>query len=418
VATVIYAVGSEGITSQIKAILEAAPDPFTHVGLALVSQGKGGRLWGVVLTRRLAEVEALPTSVDLGDNTRVGFTLAGGLESPGVVVTLPGGAILRPAVQALEDGWEARIDVGRRPGTAWIHVLAESDRGQVMVAQMSVAVGGSPVSSWTPAPRVEEPPRGDVDAATAAMVRLVNQDRRRFGLPALAPDPRLMRVALDHTLDMSQAGFLGHESPTRGGLLRRLEAVAYPVLAARENLSLAETALGAQAALMMSPAHRANLLSADVTRLGVGVAADQGVGDRSGYLITQVFARPRVLPTGEDLRAQVRARLEAARRLQGWPQLAASPELDRAAERVAAASASEGHLSTEAMGWIKVDLFLSEVEWKAMRVDYHRVEGPEGVEFSEEALSSLSRTVGIGVAEAEGDGLPGRWVVVLVLLRR
>lgn len=417
-ATVIGDVPVEEVVAQVREVLQAAPEPFTHLGLAATTGSGDAPVWGVVLVRRLAEVEVVPTAVEPGTELRVVISLAPGLERPSLTAPRPDGSVARPEVRPEGTAWVARVGVGHHPGTLWLHLQAEGGRGEVMVAQMSVAVGGPPRSSWTVAPGPAEPPEGEVEAVEAAMVRLVNADRRRFGLPLLAPDPVLRRVARDHTLDMVRSQFMAHESPGRGGLMRRLEVAGYPVLVARENLSRADTVIGAQAALMASPGHRANILSADVTRLGVGVVAEPGLTGGGGYLMTQVFARPRVLPTGGDLRSQVRSRLEAARRLAGWPPLAESQGLDRAADRVAAASAAEGRLSSESLSRLRVDLVLSEVDWRSLRVDYHSVEGPEGVVFSEEALSPLTRTAGIGVARAGADGRSGPWVVVLLLLRR
>jgi uncharacterized protein YkwD len=61
-----------------------------------------------------------------------------------------------------------------------------------------------------------------VQRATSAMRCLVNAERRKRGLRPLRANARLDRVARAHSRDMVRYRFIGHRSPARGTLKRRV----------------------------------------------------------------------------------------------------------------------------------------------------------------------------------------------------
>ena len=119
------------------------------------------------------------------------------------------------------------------------------------------------------------------DLATSAelgMLELVNADRLANGLDVLELDLQLASVARWRSQDMAGAGYFSHNIGDVPGHLvfdvLRAEGVTYRV--AGENLARtsgrADQTGGAEAALMASPTHRANILRPEFTHLGVGVA--------------------------------------------------------------------------------------------------------------------------------------------------
>jgi uncharacterized protein YkwD len=87
---------------------------------------------------------------------------------------------------------------------------------------------------------------------------------------------------------MAERGYFDHVSPVLGtvfDMLRR-EGVAYKW--AGENIARATSLVAAHQALMESPDHRANILSAGYTQVGVGVYRSGGK-----WHIAQIFMRPR-----------------------------------------------------------------------------------------------------------------------------
>ncbi|HXD39768.1 MAG TPA: CvpA family protein [Ramlibacter sp.] len=119
----------------------------------------------------------------------------------------------------------------------------------------------------------------------ARMLEMVNAERAKQGLKALAPDPQLAEVARAHSRDMFARGYFSHLTPEGKDPFDRMRADDVRFLAAGENLALAPTLPGAHQLLMNSPGHRANVLRPQFGRLGVGVLD----GGSQGLMITQDF---------------------------------------------------------------------------------------------------------------------------------
>lgn len=103
------------------------------------------------------------------------------------------------------------------------------------------------------------------------MLELLNDARASDGLQPLAPDPRLQSVARAHSEEMLKLGYFAHNSPVSGSPSDRLQAAGISFRVAGENLAYAPTVEIAHRGLMNSPGHRANILSPDFTRVGIGV---------------------------------------------------------------------------------------------------------------------------------------------------
>src|SRR5207247_2570955 len=94
-----------------------------------------------------------------------------------------------------------------------------------------------------------------------------------------------------HSADMRDHGFFGHRSPTSGGPQDRLASARYLVTSSAENVALEQSVHAAEVNLFASLGHRRNILSTDVTRVGIGVAARDTEG-RIEWHLTQLFATP------------------------------------------------------------------------------------------------------------------------------
>jgi uncharacterized protein YkwD len=125
-------------------------------------------------------------------------------------------------------------------------------------------------------------PRPDLEAQ---MLTLVNQERARVGLPALAWDDTLAPIARAHALEMFELGYFSHDSPISGSPFDRLNAAGVQYRAAGENLALAPDLDIAHQGLMDSPGHRANILSPDFGRVGIGIVSSP----YHGLMVVQLF---------------------------------------------------------------------------------------------------------------------------------
>src|SRR5260221_5151759 len=117
------------------------------------------------------------------------------------------------------------------------------------------------------------------------MIVLVNNERVSRGLNSLKFDPKLREIAREHSGDMLTRGYFSHYSPEGKNVADRAEKAHIDYLVIGENLAYAPNLELAHNGLMNSPGHRANILSADYNKIGIGVM-DAGV---YGLMVTQVF---------------------------------------------------------------------------------------------------------------------------------
>jgi len=119
----------------------------------------------------------------------------------------------------------------------------------------------------------------------AKMLDLVNNERRKVGLPPLQPDPELRKVAVAHSADMFQRGYFAHLTPEGKDPFDRMRDAHVRFTLAGENLALAQTLPIAHEGLMNSPGHRENILRTGFGRVGIGILD----GGFYGIMISQEF---------------------------------------------------------------------------------------------------------------------------------
>lgn len=124
------------------------------------------------------------------------------------------------------------------------------------------------------------------EEAEGAMINLVNQERTSRGINPLVFDSSLRVVARVHSEDMFKRGYFSHYSPEGESVADRAKRVGVNYLVIGENLAFAPSLELAHRGLMNSEGHRANILSEDYGRIGIGVL-DGGI---YGKMFTQVFA--------------------------------------------------------------------------------------------------------------------------------
>lgn len=108
------------------------------------------------------------------------------------------------------------------------------------------------------------------------VIRLVNVERARAGLPALKTNWQLSRVARYKSADMANRGYFSHTSPTYGSPFRMMESFGLRFSAAGENIAYGQrTPAEVMRDWMNSPGHRSNILSRNYTEIGVGLAKNK-----------------------------------------------------------------------------------------------------------------------------------------------
>lgn len=123
-----------------------------------------------------------------------------------------------------------------------------------------------------------------------ALTVLANADRGAGALEALVEDPLLARAAQAKADDMAARGYFAHVSPDGTTFRKYLDDAGYQYSYAGENLAVDfEESVDVERAWMNSPTHRANILKAEYTHVGYGVARGTYQG-KDVTFVAQFFA--------------------------------------------------------------------------------------------------------------------------------
>lgn len=123
----------------------------------------------------------------------------------------------------------------------------------------------------------------EVRAYETEVIRLVNEIRRKNGLGTLSEDWELSRVARYKSQDMKDNNYFSHTSPVYGSPFDMIKNFGIRYKAAAENIAKGQkTPEAVVNAWMNSSGHRANILNASYTKIGVGYI-------KSGNYWTQMF---------------------------------------------------------------------------------------------------------------------------------
>lgn len=246
----------------------ASDGAVTHCGVGAASEA-GARVLSIVSVHRVATLDPFPVEPARGTVATLSGHLADGFSHPRVFVTRPDGRVDRLVLLPRVRGFAALVALAAS-GEHRLEVMADGPAGPEPVALLTSYV------DTRPPPRAVIVVQPDAPEDPAAVVRrlheLLADARRTAGLPPLAPDPVLARLARDHAIDMRQGRFFGHVSPTRGNLADRMRAIGVGSPRVAENVARGPSAGRIHANLMDSPAHRANVLDPLLTHVGLGVA--------------------------------------------------------------------------------------------------------------------------------------------------
>lgn len=117
------------------------------------------------------------------------------------------------------------------------------------------------------------------------MFQLVNKERVKNGVSMLIFDGKLRDLAREYSKDMLVRGYFSHYNLEGRSPFDRMDTEGINYSYAGENLALAPSTELAMQGLMNSPGHRANILKAHFSKIGIGVM-DGGV---YGKMFTQEF---------------------------------------------------------------------------------------------------------------------------------
>lgn len=155
-----------------------------------------------------------------------------------------------------------------------------------------------------------------LSAGELQLFNLVNQERKKAGLPQFEWNYHLAEGARAHAERMAQRNMLTHRFEDEAALGERLGVTGARFNGAAENVAQADisgdTVTTIHTSLMNSPEHRSNILSAKYNALGLAIVS------RNGQMyVTQDFAHTLQAYTDEQFRAGVIAAVNKAREANG-----------------------------------------------------------------------------------------------------
>ncbi|MFV0441605.1 MAG: CAP domain-containing protein [Lachnospirales bacterium] len=110
----------------------------------------------------------------------------------------------------------------------------------------------------------------------AEVLRLVNNEREKAGVPPLEADPLLMEIAQLKAEEMEDLDYFGHESPNYGSPTAFAKNYGYSGGVGENILKGSYTPSSVVGMLMKSEAHKENMLNPNYKYLGVGRAGEHG----------------------------------------------------------------------------------------------------------------------------------------------
>jgi uncharacterized protein YkwD len=138
-------------------------------------------------------------------------------------------------------------------------------------------------------------------AIRKALLCLLNQQRRRYHLPRLRANHRLLRAAEAHSRSMIRLGYFSHDEPGGVGMLVRILRSGYLSQtrgwSVGENLGMGRGPGATPGAMvrawMASTPHRANILAGKFREIGLGVLPGIPGSRGGGLTYTTDFGRRR-----------------------------------------------------------------------------------------------------------------------------
>ncbi|MCA9381951.1 hypothetical protein KC660_00915 [Candidatus Dojkabacteria bacterium] len=124
------------------------------------------------------------------------------------------------------------------------------------------------------------------------LVSLANQERSALGLGTLTVDQRLVNAAHAKGLDMLEKDYWAHFGPNGESPWQFIKAAGYSYQYAGENLARDfSSTTSVHQAWMNSPTHKANIVKAEYTNIGISVVEGDLNGEQT-ILVVQMFGTP------------------------------------------------------------------------------------------------------------------------------
>jgi uncharacterized protein YkwD len=384
---------------------------FTHYG-AVIHERAGQRWASVVLTERRLALSPVPRALSVGTPIRLRGALPDGVSHARVELFTQGARAVVPLGSSL--AFSAQLPTPK-PGLYRLEIFADGALGDQVLAKLAIYVGIAP-------PRDIELPAHERDYDFAAIAdrifASINGEREAAGLPTLQRDARLDAVALQHSVDMRDHGFVGHRSPRGSEPKDRVARAHLSTSLVLETIARGGDPAALEAGPSVPAAELSNLLSREVTHVGIGVVALND-SPAATLVATELFTEQPTLLEPATATPQLLALVNAARVQRGAAVLPLDSGLCEVA-RHAAESWRKNPARSEQSVLADADRELGRFSLAYRRVNALLAVTPRLDEAAmlEPVLAADAGGLGIGIARAERDGNDVLAVVMVVGTRR
>lgn len=376
-----------------------------RIGVGVVRNGKQLAVI-VLLQARHIELGPIPRQLATNGAVHLKGKLLGGYEKPQVYLTEPGGK-----VRTIFTGRKGQRTVDQRArctgkGKHQVEVMGTGKFGPTVLANLPFWCGVAPPTSRKVV--IGGADTVNPDAAAKQLLGLINSTRKTQGLGTLRWHPKLARVAKQHSQDMKTNRFVGHVSPKTGGPGDRVRRAKIPVGLLMENVGVGPTVAGIHQGLMASPGHRAAILNAEATHVGIGVIR-RARGKSADYFATELFASPPkpvdAVGALDRTRKAVLARVAGRRVDRSLETIAQSVAVDLARGKIKGKDANK--VTTQRIRTRKLKV-------RALMAVMGTGPNPEKIGRDKQVGRKDLLRVGVGVAKGRRNGTPTLFTVVLL----
>lgn len=375
---------------------------------------RGGLTFAVVvLSGRHVAMQPLPRAANVGDALHVVVDTLDNYQHPIVAITSPRGSVEEhPSDDATHVDTTITVN---EAGVYQIEILADRGSGPTVLANMPVYVGVPVAISMDVAANPDPHATESASDVEAILFDELNRTRASFGLPALERASNIDEVARAHSTDMRDHGFVAHISPTTGSPVDRMNRAGLPSSLIAENLGRAYSSRELHEGLLDSPGHRANILLAGATHVGIGVVELDDHGRRA-FVATEIFT----LVVGEvDLdaaREDIVRRINEFRRGRNLSPVSEDEALSEIAQTAAVAGGNDSaDANRDAMSVAQHGLQAVASRFESVSTTLEEIASLAGFQDPTSPTDTRARVVGVGVVKHAADAT-GRQVLLVVVL--
>jgi len=395
---------------------EKARGRYTHFAVGVTRFPDQKKMVSTLLLgKRPALLDPLPVCPPPGSRLKLRMQLLRGYRHARWLLTTPKGEVKDDTLIYQEGAWSGTVPLDSGKGTYQMEIVVQGSSGPEVAALFPLYVGverpAIPTVKLHPAPQRYKKP----EDAENAMLKLINKERLRSGLPTLTLSEELSTVAREHSLRLLADRHAAHRTSATGSLLDRLRRSDIPFARALENVSLSPSPEAAHERFMQSPGHRLNVLDADVTVAGIGIAMERG-SQEDILAVTQVFIEPTQTEAVSDVARRVTEMINRRRKARGRFALGLDPDLSREALRSARRLAALGNRADPKS---EGDALLAQLtdedqDNSGVQIHYFKTANLRRVLTARGLLDEDINRVGVGAAKPAVQSTPGElWIAVI-----